>query len=86
VSDLLPEAGLQVNQPKIIEHGFLGSGSAVDEDMPVGQSEGNMALSGWNGILLLNFTPIVGGLGELELQEVVGELNNEKEGMELPSG
>jgi hypothetical protein len=71
----LPKAGFQVNQPEIIKHGFLWSGAAIDEDMPGRQSERNVTLPGRNGILLFNLAPIVGGLSEFELEEVVGELN-----------
>ena len=50
------------------------------------QSKRNMALAGRNRVLLLNFAPIMGWLGEFELEKIVGELNRQKEGMELPSG
>jgi hypothetical protein len=45
-----------------------------------------MAFPGRNGILLFNLAPVVGRLGEFELKEVVGELNSEEKGMELPCG
>lgn len=45
-----------------------------------------MALPRRNGVLLLDFPPIMGRLGEFVLEEIVGELHRHKRGMELPSG
>lgn len=45
-----------------------------------------MTLARRNGVLLLDFAPIMGRLGEFELKEIVGELHRHKGGMELPSG
>jgi hypothetical protein len=33
IGDGLPESSLKVNQPKVIEHGFIGRGSAIDKNV-----------------------------------------------------
>lgn len=45
-----------------------------------------MAFPRRNGILLLNLLPIVIGLSEFKLEEVIGELNSEERRKVLPSG
>lgn len=34
VGYLMPLAGLEINEPEIIEHGLFWSGATVNEDMP----------------------------------------------------
>lgn len=45
-----------------------------------------MAFPGRNGILLLNLLPVVVGLCEFKLEEVIGELNSEERRKVLPGG
>lgn len=45
-----------------------------------------MAFPGRNGILLFNLLPVVVGLREFKLEEVIGELNSEERRKLLPSG
>lgn len=52
----------------------------------MGEGERNMALSWGDGVLLLNFPPVVVGLSEFELKEIVGELNKLIRKKRLPSG
>lgn len=46
----------------------------------------NVAFPWRNGILLLNLLPVVAGLCEFELEEVVGELHSEERRKVLPGG
>lgn len=45
-----------------------------------------MAFSGGNGIFLLEFAPGWVGTSEFDLNEVGGELTNERHGKKLPFG
>lgn len=86
IVDRQPRGSFQVDEPEIVKHGLFRRGSAVDEDVSVREREGNVAFPRRNGILLLNLLPVVVGLCEFELEEVVGELNSEERGKVLPSG
>lgn len=86
IADRQPRGGFQVDEPEVVEHGLLGRGAAVDEDVAVRECQRNVAFPWRNGILLLNLLPVVAGLCEFELEEVVGELHSEERRKVLPGG
>lgn len=86
IVDRQPGGGFQVNKPEVIKHGLFRRSPTVDKDMSVRECQRNVTFPGRNGILLLNLLPIVVGLCEFKLEEVIGELNSEERRKLLPSG